>query len=197
MGPQVRTQIEIQRKALPANVTLVRLFSSVHQLVALELGVVEELFVAAIVGAAEKTLAVRDQVFAVCDQVIEHFQALLDLAHVFVGSVVPHNSNELLVQFVAKGVTPVISIRATSNQLAQICRGNSVEPLSILIDQLLRHSRIVWLHLGNPCGELRVQNHILVVLQRLWLLEADDVFRRASCETQAYALAWQELLVLF
>jgi len=56
---QVRAQIKVQREALVAQRALEGLLPRVHQLVTLQLRVVEEAFVAALDGAGVLALAVR------------------------------------------------------------------------------------------------------------------------------------------
>lgn len=59
MCAQVRAQIKVQREALVAQRALEGLLPRVHQLVTLQLRVVEEAFVAALDGAGVLALAVR------------------------------------------------------------------------------------------------------------------------------------------
>ena len=59
MRAQVRAQIKVQREALVAQRALEGLLPRVHQLVTLQLRVVEEAFVAAPDGAGVLALAVR------------------------------------------------------------------------------------------------------------------------------------------
>lgn len=59
MRAQVRAQIKVQREALVAQRALEGLLPRVHQLVTLQLRVVEEAFVAALDGAGVLALAVR------------------------------------------------------------------------------------------------------------------------------------------
>jgi len=56
---QVRAQIKVQREALVAQRALEGLLPRVHQLVTLQLRLVEEAFVAALDGAGVLALAVR------------------------------------------------------------------------------------------------------------------------------------------
>lgn len=62
---QMRSQIEIQGKALVADVALVGLLASVDQLVTFKLGVVEETFAAALHGTDVSALCVRYLMLAV------------------------------------------------------------------------------------------------------------------------------------
>lgn len=90
-------------------------------------------------------------------------------------------------------MTAFIAFRTDSDQFSKVCGRYPLKALSVLLNQILRNFA-VWLHLGNTGGKLGIQNDILIVLQRLRLLEADDILGAAR-KAQAYALAWQKLLV--
>lgn len=64
VGSKVRPQVEIEREPLVAESALEWLLASVHELVALELGIVKELLVAAVYGADVLALSVGHQVLA-------------------------------------------------------------------------------------------------------------------------------------
>ena len=74
-------QVEVQRKALLANVTFVRLLACMHQLVPFELRVIKELLTTPLMRAPVQPFAVRDEVLPVGHLVIEDLGAVFNLAH--------------------------------------------------------------------------------------------------------------------
>ena len=80
--PQMRSQIEVQRKPLATNITLVGLLSRVHKLMSFQFRVVQEFLAAGRHLADVHSLAVRHLVLSVWALVIKDLPALIFLAHV-------------------------------------------------------------------------------------------------------------------
>lgn len=64
VSSQMCAQIEVQRESLVADLTLVRLFPSVHELVSLQLRVVQKLFLAEFNWTNEHSFTMMELVFA-------------------------------------------------------------------------------------------------------------------------------------
>ena len=82
MSPQMGPQIEIQRESLAADFTFVRFLSSVDQLMPLELGVVQELLVAALNLTNEHSLSMGHLMLAVRAIISEYLLTVVNRAGV-------------------------------------------------------------------------------------------------------------------
>lgn len=82
VDPEVRFQIEVQRKVLAANITLKGLFSRVHEPVPFQLRVVHEPLSAPLHHAHVGFLAVNQHVLFQGRLILEHFPALAQPARV-------------------------------------------------------------------------------------------------------------------
>lgn len=101
--PQVRSKVEIQAEALVADFALVGLFTRVHELVPLELGVVKELLLAAFDRADEHSLAVGHLMLAKGALVGELLEAVLDVALVDARACL-HPVERILIVALVRGV---------------------------------------------------------------------------------------------
>ena len=78
MRPEMRPQIEVEREAFAADVAFVRFFASMHQLMPLQLRVVEESLATTDDGADIRPFSVRDLVFSVRTLITKFFGAVID-----------------------------------------------------------------------------------------------------------------------